>query len=69
MAEADARWQEHYSGVFGGDIVDISHVREPPRDPALFSCTLEVGPVATESLLLHWEMAKGLDWTRSPLKF
>ena len=66
MAEADARWQEHYTGVFGGHIVDKSHVREPPRDQAMFSCTLEVGPVATEESFAALGNGKGVGLDQIP---
>ena len=64
--EADARWQEHYASVFGGDIVQECSVREAPRPQAPSPCTLDVGPAATEAAFAVLGNNKGVGLDEIP---
>ena len=64
--EADARWQEHYAAVFGGDIVPAQAVRESTRPPSVMPVALDVGPVATEIAIRTLANNKGVGLDQIP---
>ena len=59
-SEADARWQEHYACVFGGNVASLRTLREEPRLDAPYVSTLDVGPAATEAVYAKLGNNKGV---------